>query len=41
MGRQYNVWGAAEENALRTAVQKHGVSAWEIMRHDPEFRILA
>jgi hypothetical protein len=29
-----------EEQALRDAVQKHGIGAWEKMRHDQEFRVL-
>jgi hypothetical protein len=33
-------WDEHEEDTLRYAVQKHGIGAWERMRHDPEFRIL-
>lgn len=33
-------WQAEEETALRAAVQKHGIGAWEKMRTDPEFKAL-
>ena len=33
-------WDASEEGALRRAVQKHGIGAWEKMRNDPEFNAL-
>ena len=33
-------WDASEEGALRSAVQKHGIGAWEKMRNDPEFHAL-
>eukprot|EP00241_Pyramimonas_parkeae_P017589 CAMPEP_0114284184 /NCGR_PEP_ID=MMETSP0059-20121206/4517_1 /TAXON_ID=36894 /ORGANISM="Pyramimonas parkeae, Strain CCMP726" /LENGTH=842 /DNA_ID=CAMNT_0001404997 /DNA_START=292 /DNA_END=2817 /DNA_ORIENTATION=+ len=33
-------WDEAEEDCLRYAVQKHGIGAWERMRHDPDFRVL-
>jgi len=33
-------WDASEEGALRRAVQKHGIGAWEKMRNDPEFTAL-
>ena len=33
-------WDEHEEDTLRYAVQKHGIGAWERMRHDPDFRIL-
>jgi hypothetical protein len=33
-------WDEEEEDSLRDAVQKHGIGAWERMRHDPEFKVL-
>jgi len=33
-------WDEEEEDSLRDAVQKHGIGAWERMRHDPEFMVL-
>ena len=33
-------WDEEEENALRDAVQKHGIGSWEKMRHDPDFKVL-
>lgn len=33
-------WCGEEEEALRRGVQKHGIGAWERIRHDPEFKIL-
>jgi hypothetical protein len=33
-------WDDTEEQALRDAVQKHGIGAWEKMRHDVEFKVL-
>ena len=33
-------WQAEEETALRAAVQKHGIGAWEKMRTDPDFEAL-
>ena len=33
-------WQAEEETALRAAVQKHGIGAWEKMRTDPDFKAL-
>ena len=30
-------WSENEENALKRAVRKHGIGAWEKMRNDPEF----
>lgn len=33
-------WDDEEEQALRDAVQKHGIGAWEKMRHDPDFKVL-
>ena len=33
-------WDDKEEQALRDAVQKHGIGAWEKMRHDPDFKVL-
>ncbi len=33
-------WKAEEETALRAAVQKHGIGAWEKMRTDPDFKAL-
>jgi hypothetical protein len=33
-------WEEPEEQALRDAVQKHGIGAWEKMRHDSEFKAL-
>lgn len=33
-------WDDEEEQALRDAVQKHGIGAWEKMRHDAEFKAL-
>jgi hypothetical protein len=33
-------WDATEEQALRDAVQKHGIGAWEKMRHDVDFKVL-
>ena len=33
-------WDDVEEQALRDAVQKHGIGAWEKMRHDVEFKVL-
>ncbi len=38
--RGYNVWTTAEEDALRKGVKKHGLGAWEIIRKDPEFKVL-
>jgi hypothetical protein len=38
--REYRVWDAAEENALKAGVKKHGLGAWERIRTDPEFTIL-
>lgn len=34
------MWDAAEENALKAGVKKHGLGAWERIRTDPEFTIL-
>jgi hypothetical protein len=39
--REYRVWDPAEENALRSGVRKHGLGAWERIRTDPEFHVLA
>ena len=36
-GFVHRPWDAAEVNRLRTAVQKHGVGAWDSMRHDSAF----
>lgn len=33
-------WRAEEEQALKRAVRKHGIGAWEKMRNDPEFAAL-
>lgn len=33
-------WDDKEEQALRDAVQKHGIGAWEKMRHDADFKVL-
>ena len=33
-------WQAEEETALRAAVLKHGIGAWEKMRTDPDFKAL-
>ena len=33
-------WDDEEEQALRDAVQKHGIGAWEKMRHDVDFKVL-
>ena len=33
-------WDDEEEQALRDAVQKHGIGSWEKMRHDPDFKVL-
>ena len=33
-------WDATEEQALRDAVQKHGIGAWEKMRHDVDSKVL-
>ena len=33
-------WQAPEEQALKRAVRKHGIGAWEKMRNDPEFAAL-
>ena len=33
-------WQATEEQALKRAVRKHGIGAWEKMRNDPEFAAL-
>ena len=33
-------WQAPEEQALKRAVRKHGIGAWEKMRNDPEFAVL-
>ena len=33
-------WDDKEEQALRDAVQKHGIGAWEKMRHDVDFKVL-
>ena len=30
-------WSENEEHALKRAVRKHGIGAWEKMRNDPEF----
>ena len=30
-------WRGDEEQALKRAVRKHGIGAWEKMRNDPEF----
>jgi len=30
-------WSENEETALKRAVRKHGIGAWEKMRNDPEF----
>lgn len=38
--REYRVWDAAEEQALRSGVQKHGLGAWERIRTDPDFHVL-
>jgi hypothetical protein len=35
--REYRVWKATEESALRAGVLKHGTGAWEVIRTDPEF----
>ena len=37
VGAVRGYWDASEERALRRAVQKHGIGAWEKMRNDPEF----
>jgi hypothetical protein len=39
--REYRVWDTAEETALRSGVKKHGLGAWERIRSDPEFDVLA
>lgn len=31
-------WRAEEEQALKRAVRKHGIGAWERMRNNPEIR---
>ena len=36
--RQYHVWQAAEQEALRQGVLMHGTGAWEVIRTDPSFR---
>ena len=36
--RQYRVWQAAEQEALRQGVLMHGTGAWEVIRTDPNFR---
>ena len=33
-------WSQPEEQALKRAVRKHGIGAWEKMRNDPEFAAL-
>ena len=33
-------WSENEEGALKRAVRKHGIGAWEKMRNDPEFATL-
>ena len=33
-------WSENEEGALKRAVRKHGIGAWEKMRNDPEFTAL-
>ena len=33
-------WSQPEEQALKRAVRKHGIGAWEKMRNDPEFTAL-
>ncbi|KAK9838263.1 hypothetical protein WJX81_001039 [Elliptochloris bilobata] len=38
--RDYRVWAAEEEDALRSGVAKHGIGAWEIIRQDPAYRSL-
>jgi len=38
--RDYRVWAAEEEDALRMGVAKHGIGAWEIIRQDPAYRSL-
>ena len=38
--RDYRVWAAEEEDALRLGVAKHGIGAWEIIRQDPAYRSL-
>lgn len=40
-GREYRVWDPSEESALRAGVKKHGLGAWERIRTDPEFNVLA
>lgn len=40
MHREYRVWDAAEEAALRSGVRKHGLGAWERIRTDAEFAVL-
>lgn len=38
--REYRVWEAHEEQALRDGVKKHGLGAWEKIRTDGEFEVL-
>ena len=37
MVRDYRVWTAEEEGALREGVKKHGLGAWEAIRKDAQF----
>ncbi|GBF88113.1 hypothetical protein Rsub_00825 [Raphidocelis subcapitata] len=39
--REYRVWEAHEEQALRDGVKKHGLGAWEKIRTDLEFEVLS
>eukprot|EP00798_Chlamydomonas_sp_ICE-L_P010670 gene10670-12357_t len=39
--RGYVCWTTEEEDALRMGVVKHGLGAWEIVRKDPDFSLLA
>lgn len=36
--REYCVWNSAEEKALLSGVQRHGLGAWEVIRSDPDFK---
>jgi len=38
--RGYRVWSAHEVSVLCSAVRKHGVSSWEVMRQDTDFPTL-
>ena len=38
--RDYKVWMPEEEEALREGVSRHGLGAWEVIRHDPAYKCL-